>query len=255
MKPNTDAKYIGIEIECIVPKDEIVVKNILRKYRLQNNVEVSFDGSIATKMEDNVERTCPDCNSSGEIYIEDEDINCTCYLCDGTGTISDEPGYEFKLLAKQIELKSVLTRMQLALNEMGAYVNESCGLHVHLDMRNRNAVACTRKLLNVQGIMMRSVPSSRRHNDYCLPVKVTQKTNLLTIGKYHAIHTEEALREHTTVEVRVHEGTVDCNAIHSWVKFLITTIDTDVATKVIRTTKKFPIRIQKYLEKRIVENL
>jgi len=81
-----------------------------------------------------------------------------------------------------------------------------------------------------------------------------ERKNIANISKYHAIHTEDSMRKYRTIEVRLHEGTVDCNEILNWCKFLITTIDTDVAMKKLRTTNAFPIRVKKYLDTRISKN-
>jgi hypothetical protein len=241
--PTTNDKYVGIEIECFTRKREFIdeefdelnpnIERVFKKYGLQKYVEISDDGSI----------DAPTIEIENEFYDEDDPFSST------TTEISAAT-MELKVLAKQNELAPVLEKLGKALKEIGAEVNESCGLHVHLDMRNRPVLDCIKKLLNVQGIMLKSVPSHRRNNTYCLPVSKKYEKNLTEIGKYHVINTT-TLEDLKTIEVRVHEGTVDVKEIQNWCSFLIKTIDQDFATKNLRTSKHFPVRLRNYIERRM----
>jgi hypothetical protein len=256
LRPETNDKYVGIEIECISIFEQYEIERILQRHNLLDNVDIGEDGSIDAE---GIETVCEACGGSGHTDEEWSDEYGTyydeCRECDGSGkTYRDSFGYEFRVLAKQKDLKIILSKLQIALKEMRATVNDSCGLHVHIDMRNRRFTDSVTKLLNMQGMMLRSVPKNRRRNTYCEPVTRDLTQDLANIPKYHVIHTENCMKEYTTVEVRVHEGTVDCSAIYKWVKFLISTVDGNFASKKVRTLTTLPVRIQKYLKERIASH-
>jgi hypothetical protein len=103
----------------------------------------------------------------------------------------------------------------------------------------------------MQHLMLKSVPKHRRQNSYCRPVKKNEHTDVTKISKYHVVHTEDCLVDKNTIEVRVHEGTVDTDAIYKWVKFLVSTIDGKYATAPRRTVRALPVRIKKYMQERM----
>lgn len=211
--PKTQDKYIGIEIELISNLDEYEIQDIVEEMKLEDIVDVGMDGSIETNM--------------------------------------DGYGHELKLLIKQQELKNTLARVQTLLNRINARVNNSCGLHVHIDMRNRKFLDSVKKLLNVQNIMLKSVPKHRINNEYCMPVKREDYGEDMVIGKYHTIHSEECYEDYKTIEVRIHEGTTNMIDVYNWCNFLIKTVDGNFANKPQRTLTNIPIRLKKYLEQRM----
>ena len=215
--PTTEDKYVGIEIECFTSSRN--ADAVFNKYKLSSYVEIGDDGSIDTTDESE--------NSYDELFT-----------------------YEIKVLSKQSELKLILHKVGLALKEMGARVNESCGLHVHLDMRNRPFINCVNKLINVQPLLLKSVPKHRIGNIYCMPVTKADREDIYRIGKYHTINTE-VYDDLKTIEIRVHEGTVDTSEIYKWCVFLIKTIDGNFATAPVRTVRKLPVRLAKYIRERI----
>jgi hypothetical protein len=250
LTPKTFDKYIGIEIECVSEKTEQRIRTLITKYKLKNYIVLSRDSSIKPRGLFS-DRECNICNGLGRNYNSIYNRHFTCGNCGGHGTVTEARGYELQLLVKQKELRLVLNKISLLLKDIDAKVNDSCGLHVHLDMRNRKFTDAVQRLLNVQGIMLKSVPKSRRNNQYCKPVKLGKNTDLRYISKYHTIHTEDCMNDYSTVEVRVHEGTVDTDAIYKWVKFLTATIDGSFAVKPIRTVRLLPLRVQKYIKERM----
>lgn len=243
--PKTNDKYVGIEIECFASNDDYKVEQAFRDYDLEECVEIAYDSSIdaddffaSPEIEERYERA---------MYLGDYSIVGE---LKSRGLVVERKEYEFKVLAKQSELKDVLARMGRALKEIKADVNDSCGLHVHLDMRNRKVLDSVNKLLNVQPLMLKAVPKSRRNNTYCMPVTPKSIVDGYRIDKYHVINTAP-LEDLNTIEVRVHEGTVNTEEIYKWCKFLIQTVDGSFASKPTRTTTNLPIRLKKYLNERI----
>ena len=96
------------------------------------------------------------------------------------------------------------------LREAGCDVNRTCGLHVHIDCRDiSNTAAGTRakRLREALPWLKRMVPSSRASNTYCNRDS----------GRYQPINTE-SLHRHSTVEVRLHSGTLDADKIRNWIE-------------------------------------
>ena len=96
------------------------------------------------------------------------------------------------------------------LRDAGAEVNRSCGLHVHIDCRDISATAANtraKRLREALPWLRRMVPSSRLSNNYCNGSR----------GRYMPINTE-SYHKHSTVEVRLHSGTLDADKIRNWIE-------------------------------------
>lgn len=182
--------YVGIEIEFIHTDDVELIKDLFIKHRLHKNVQLTKDHSV---------KPC----HNNEHYR----------------------GSELRILAKVNEVENVLARLSLVFNNplVDAYVNRSCGLHVHLDCRKRDASLVYKNFVTIQDILRGSQPSGRINNKHCLPNQFTDinknqtgptKTKYLVVNPY-PFHDGRG-----TIEIRVHDGSVDCYDILSWVNFL-----------------------------------
>jgi hypothetical protein len=253
--------YIGVEIECLVP---------------------NFDGCDST-----VE--CDSCDGSGHQYDED-DCQYECEICDGGGRVSDdnEDRSNFTQLGSEIRerkilgvsIKSdgsirdvdgyfgveltVLTKVsdfsnlkQLCdlLNDLGARVNASCGMHVHLDARHldREAVkAVGRRFASVLPLLSQMVPASRRSNTYCkLGVSKLKGNN-----RYYAVNLT-AWSKYKTVEVRLHSSTTSFDKISNWVTLLHSVMCAKRVARVVTSLNQLtdyiylPEPLLEYFEQRI----
>jgi len=96
------------------------------------------------------------------------------------------------------------------LREVGAEVNPTCGLHVHLDCRDCTSTSAmtTRatRLRKALPWLWNMVPRSRKTSNYCGE----------SSGRFQAVNTE-AFSRHTTVEVRMHSGTLNADKIRNWI--------------------------------------
>lgn len=217
--------WIGIEIECYLPKD---------------NFYGSSGGECDGSCRDNCE--CRYCDSCGNTD-DDRECNCECNdSCGGNeegyvssvirsierakikgisvdtdGSLNDEPddcfGIEIKILTRMSDTKN-LEKLCQWLKDNDAQVNKSCGLHVHLDVKNstkhkREKLAETFKAL--LPAMSKMVSPSRRDNRYC------QST--VSFEKYSAVNLSTIAR-YGTIEVRLHNGTTDFAKIYNWISFL-----------------------------------
>lgn len=187
--PTTSDNYVGIEIEMLSPKTISEMEKLLIQARLHKYVNIGDDASIRTDT-------------------------------DGFNRM------ELRVCLPEHLLESHLKILCDVLRKNDCYANRSCGMHVHIDMRNRDPELCYRNFFRVQDIMMNAQPMSRRKNKYCLPNTQAE----LTLGEFddperrRAINTNSYNKNNMrTIEIRVHEGATKYRDIINWVKFLVGT--------------------------------
>lgn len=112
-------------------------------------------------------------------------------------------------------------------------VNDSCGLHIHMDAADftidtwRNLAITYRRLERViDGFM----PTSRRNNSYCKPLTsiseqriqaaqtITELRQAFGTNRYYKLNLE-AYARHRTVEFRQHSGTINFTKMENWIRF------------------------------------
>lgn len=182
---------VGVEIECIVPNDRV---ESLDKECNKLGVDVDNDGSIEP----------------------------------GVGNIGRE--YKIKLYPDTDKIPMVITYHTLkklcdAMTEHKVTVNESCGLHVHIDMRHLdNSDGCgmyrAHEIANrihygfIQNIGSKMVPRERigkyKFLNWNMRPDITNRT---------AAHASSYGGTKKTVEVRLHHGTIDYDDIYHWSEF------------------------------------
>jgi len=185
-KPKTKSNYIGIEVECFSDLAELEILALIVEHKLDRWVDVVGDGSIQTD------------------YGQD---------------------YEFRLLVKEKELVKVLSRFQKLLKAGKFGVNDSCGLHIHIDMRRRNMEQSYNKLIKFQDLLFGMVKDTRHQNMYCEYV-----TRFNEMNRYTAIN-KLAYAKHKTLEVRLHHGTLNTKAIENWINLLLKIINSESTPK------------------------
>jgi Putative amidoligase enzyme len=182
----------------------------------------------------------------------------------GDGSIHNLPtthhAKEVRILTTEANYKTELEGICKALNEMNAVVNDTCGLHVHLDMRNIDAQIVTKKFVNLvksQKYLQGMVTEKRRTNSYCKP---TRNLNPYAhTGRYKAIN-GEALYKYQTIEIRLHHGTLDVQEIINWVTLLLDIIRAEEIKRAPPTLKSFMEKIhiheeiKEYVTKKIESN-
>ena len=191
-KPILDnANYVGIEIECFTNLSRSELDNKLVEAKLQSNVQLVSDGSLR--------------NGRGEPI-------------------------EIRVLATENRIEDVIRRLYTVLHAHDFNVNTTCGLHVHLDMRNRDERKCFKSLFNCQDLLFKAVDSSRVGNEYCRKVPESFE-DTQRLGHYAAISTK-AYSKHQTIELRMHEGTTDVDKVVNWYKMLIAIADTSITSPI-----------------------
>lgn len=222
--------WVGVEIECFIPKESLITT------------------------------ACEACLGSGVSYYDSDQEEVPCETCQGRGTSSEytqntRAEESLAELFKQEKIKhasikhdgsinspsdclaieiTVLTRIASTdnlkkicslLNRLGAKVNKSCGLHVHLDARHltqKEVVKTAKKIGRALPVLASMVPLSRRTNSYC-----KLQVSPLNKDRYCAVNLT-AFRKYKTLEVRLHSGTTDFKKIILWVDILSTLAKSDL---------------------------
>ncbi len=184
-------RYLGIEIECLIPRTA--------DYRSSE----SFAAWIKDKSGQKIK------------YLSVVDDGS---LRPGDGFFS----VELRLLTMKDDFSNLKQTCDL-LRTIGAKVNKSCGLHVHLDMRQpEDDVALdtmnlkARRIGNSLDILKLMIPSSRRENSFCkLSVGRVDSSD-----RYYAVN-KSSFNKHKTLEIRLHSGTTNYKKIKNWCELLL----------------------------------
>lgn len=187
--PLTGIQYIGLEIECYAKMSCISLQKLFFKYDLEDYVMIGSDSSI----------TPPGNNDNPD----SSDYYHT---------------FELRLLIPQADLHNALKKFGRVFRMARLKVNDSCGLHVHVDMRQRDPDDCYRKLLDFQDALFAIVNKDRWNNEYCRRTEEDDRDHHMAINF-------EAFDEHRTIEIRMHHGCVDTDKIEKWVRLLVNVVD------------------------------
>jgi hypothetical protein len=247
-KPITKDRYVGVEIEFIAPMNAVKVKDALLNADLHSYTQLKEDGSIETHDEYG-DRECLGCRENNCFWNHTrEECTCSC-IC--------YKGHEVCILAKEKEIEKIVTKVCRVLQGIGADVNSSCGLHVHLDMRSRVPEQAYRNLVHAQDVLIELVDPSRRDNEYCQPQNEEAFKQASWGERYTAINAC-SYAKHKTIEVRLHESTIYAPAINDWIKLLIVLTDAKRYIQVPYKNKKdlqkqvrLPKRVKSYLDRKV----
>jgi hypothetical protein len=194
--PTTEDNYIGVEIECFTKKSHEDLGRMFFESGLAKYICVKSDGSVSSHL-------------SGHV------------------------GVEVAVLSKESESAEIIEKVCEVLARAEAKVNKSCGLHVHLDMRNRISEIAFKNLLASQDILFAMNPYSRQLGTYCRKLSESNMFKVLKQGDRYCGINPTALQKYNTLEIRIHSGTVLDIKINNWIKILKSIIN---ETKVFSST-------------------
>ncbi len=197
--------YIGLEIEFLSESNDHNLRTLFIKHGLASVVMTKQDGSLRPG--------------------------------------DTEYGHEVTALIAEKDLKETLLKLGEVLThpEVRARVNESCGLHVHFDMRHRDPYLVYYNLVQAVPWMLSMVTTERRNNKFCLPNNNTDLNATNDTGRnprYCAVN-NQAYQKYKTLEVRLHHGCVDIKKIHNWIKALQLIVEYKQRTGPIVSNKDF----------------
>lgn len=246
-KPRGKDNYVGVEIEFFAPIESGPLWKRFSEAKLGKYLHLKDDGSIDVPAKyqesddydaDYEELPCTKCSHRCGMS------KVTCCSCGGLLTqpkarkkIQVHESHELAILVKQSEMEDVVKRVCKILQDSEAKVNASCGLHVHLDMRNREPSKAYANLVLTQPLLFRLVTKGRKRSGYC--DEVSQGTSFESMthgGRYHTINAS-AYEKFKTIEVRMHHGTIDGEKIVNWICLLLETIEADPLDRIVRTIK------------------
>lgn len=293
--PTSASRHIGVEIEFISPSDRVEIAYTLAERNLTQYVELKEDGSLRCDGSCRDECECANCDEThycssdeecgrrertyrqGELWViresclECNDADACEGHCPGHGCMwaddhpdygcncecncSSEYGHEIAVVAQSSKIAEVVTAVCRVLKQHRARVNDSCGLHVHLDMRSSNAKRAFHNLVNSQRLLYSMVPSSRYENQYCRPNQVGKAMRTYQ-GRYWGIN-PSSYKKHKTIEIRLHSGTVQAEKILHWVALLRLIAYSKTRIPVVgsfaefKTLKRVPVQLCDYIVSRI----
>lgn len=152
------------------------------------------------------------------------------------GSLSGQNSFELvsPILEGQAGLEELKTVCRV-LKQQRAYINRSCGLHVHFDAANFGLAQTKNLLVNYaryEGIIDSFMPASRRGstNTYCgslthrveridAATSMNQLVNSVMSNRYQKVNLQSYNR-YKTIEFRQHSGTIEFEKISNWVLFL-----------------------------------
>lgn len=196
-KPESPAFHIGVEIEFCSPESSDIIGPALVDAGLAKHVQLKGDGSVHP--------------NSREHF-----------------------GHEIAIVAPAHEMSGIIRAVSNVLRSGGAYVNKSCGLHVHLDQRGREMNEVERSFQNLvacQKILFAMLPTSRRDNQYCRTNRVRTFKSAANGERYHAVNAT-AYYKYKTLEIRMHSATIDADKICNWIGILKSIHDAPVIGRV-----------------------
>lgn len=184
-------KAVGVEIECYLPISRDEVREALALSPIPN-VRCGTDSSIS-----------PDEKS---------------------------PNYhtmEFRVLTN-IDNMTNLEKLCDFLHRQGARVNTSCGMHIHLDFRNKNDIPweVVKRFEACLEVLKAMVPSSRLESSYC-------QGDTSTGGRRAKINSE-SFYKYKTIEIRLHSGTANYRKIANWIRLCHSIAFTDIAASQVK---------------------
>ncbi len=191
--PKNTINHVGIEVECYSKVQWNTLSKMIYTEDLENYINISDDGSIRN----------PDGYNS----------------------------YELRILIPEHELVEVFERITRLFRTAEIKTNDSCGLHVHLDMRNREFKKSFNRLVSFQDVLFGVVNKNRWNNRFCL-YTVDSPLN----GRYRAINKHSYLR-HKTIEVRLHHGTADTKKILKWINLLLVAVNSKTEIPKFKTKR------------------
>ncbi len=127
-----------------------------------------------------------------------------------------------------------LEKVCWVLDFCGVKVNDSCGLHIHMDAAEFD-IATWKNLIitykRLEGVIDHFMPRSRRNNRYCKGLTaiseatINRASNICELrtafgnNRYHKVNLE-AYARHRTVEFRQHGGSTNFTKMSAWIHFL-----------------------------------
>lgn len=234
----TFGQWVGVEIECYIPDigDDSSCDNCggggeCTCYNCDGcgTINLEDDNGHTYRVncrvcDGNGTEECNECDgsSSGDVLHSSvcEDLrhaikkaNIPFVTLKTDGSLSKD-GVEITLLFNAARGFEPLEKLCKILNDFDASVNDSCGLHVHLDHRDIDSSQLGdigRHWKSYLEMLAAMVPSTRRTSKYCQLRASTEKYSAVNLGTFD---------RYGTIEIRLHSGTTNFTKIKNWIEIL-----------------------------------
>lgn len=204
-KPEQKSRFtytFGVEIECLVPRREVEAK------AAANDLRIAYEGYNHID------------NTQYFKFVSDASIQGSNPIECVSPVLTSKDGFK------------TLENCCKTLNEAGARVNRSTGLHVHIATKDMDEVWYSNVFVNYKKIetaIDKFMSESRRQYNNCFCKSLFRKNleecfdrasilNALHNDRYYKVNACSYQR-HKTIEFRQHQGTTDFRKISAWVKF------------------------------------
>lgn len=283
-------RMIGLEVECIVPlskfnvipyslhedmygngivvSDAECIKMVANRHPRPYMLDISpsrirsFNKQLPTGRVDGRATVWIDFKDIFKEILNERILDNMDVSSDGS-IIPNDNGYvgvEFKFLLDQRYIKEDIELVYKAIQSIDALVNDTCGTHVHLDMRKETDINKTfHNLCSVQDILFSCVSESRRTNNYCKKF-ISEDYNLWVNKAYKGHHSKYfAINPMSwsrlgTIEVRLLEGTLDGEKVFNFVRFLLRIANTKVKLEKDQTIDSLREAIRLRSSKKFIDN-
>lgn len=130
-------------------------------------------------------------------------------------------GWEVRVLLPEDDYIEPLTKIMKVIKDLGHIADYRCGTHVHFDMRNRDVKVAYENLFKAQKFLRKFLTKNRKKNRFCQANKCETFDKQYSIGdRYYALNVQ-SFSKHKTLEVRMHQGTLDPSELLPWIKLLL----------------------------------
>lgn len=160
-----------------------------------------------------------DCPKTAEIGQKLKDAGYGRYVEVGT---DPSCGYEVRCLFGERDWITPLTGILGIIKDMGFKCDSRCGVHVHLDMRNRDVDRIYKNFFNVQAFLRKLITKERKKNKYC---KRNREAELNIHGRRRRGINGTAYMKHRTLEIRLHHGTLEASELIPWITVLLKVVN------------------------------
>ena len=209
-RTNDGSRIFGVEMEITGPSASTIIRALV-------DAGIGMNSRNVSRMQ--------------ELPYDHTNTESNVWTLKHDGSVS---GYGLELVSPKMSGENGFNMVRTVcrvLNEIGATVDRTCGMHVHHDFRGLNSNDIRTQVLyflDRQDSIMRMVAPSRRTNHYSHGWSADQIENFrnaqlspYSIGHYGVRGSINlgAFGIHGSVEIRAHGGTVNADKIIAWIKF------------------------------------
>ncbi len=129
-------------------------------------------------------------------------------------------GWEVRVLLPEDGFEPLLTKIMKIISDLGFPCDERCGTHIHLDMRHRQVKKVYQNFFYTQQFLRAFLTKNRKLNvRHCAENHAADFDTQAHYGRYHGINVR-SYAEHKTLEIRMHQGTLEAKELVPWIKML-----------------------------------